>query len=130
MSTILTMWSFYDLPLPLTKEGEMLLLCVDSGYLGHFRDSFKEVHTAYLDLLGFDELNDLLNETKETDYVERQRNDNKKAKIKLNNDGYLETILPLAELKRFFDIPLELMCVINFIHKVSIINVDISVFYV
>lgn len=108
MSTVLTMWSFYNLPLPETKEGKMLLLCIDSGYLGHYNDSFKDVHTAYLKLLGFEELIDLLNETHKFEYEMLQGKYNTKAKIKLNNEGYLQTKLPLAELQGLFGIPLEL----------------------
>lgn len=108
MSTTLTMWSFYDLPLPTTKEGKMLLLCIDSSYLGHYDDRFKDVHNAYLRLLGFDELIDILNETTKFDYELLQGRYKTKAKIQLNNDGYLQTNLPLAELQGFFDFSIEL----------------------
>lgn len=108
LSTALMMWSFYDLPLPKTKEGKMLLLAIDSGYLGHYRDRFKDVHTAYLKLLGFNELIDLLNETHEFEFEMLQAKYKTKAKIKLNNEGYLKTKLPLADLQGFFGIPLEL----------------------
>lgn len=108
MSTVLTMWSYYGLPLPKTKEGKMLLLCVDSSYLGHYDDRFKDVHNAYLRLLGFDELIDLLNETYKFEYELLQGKYKTKAKIKLNNNGYLQTNLPLAELQGFFDFPIEL----------------------
>ncbi len=108
MSTVLTMWSFYGLPLPATKEGKMILLAIDSSYLGHYREKFKKIHTQYLLLLGFDELVDLLNETDESEFVEIQNKYNTKAKIQLNNEGYLSTTLALAELQGFFDFPLEL----------------------
>lgn len=108
LSTALMMWSFYDLPLPKTKEGKMLLLAIDSGYLGHYRDRFKDVHTAYLELLGFNELIDLLNETHEFEFEMLQAKYKTKAKIKLNNEGYLETKLPLADLQGFFGVPLKL----------------------
>ncbi|MBB2482975.1 hypothetical protein H5P36_22700 [Bacillus sp. APMAM] len=108
MSTALTMWSYYGLPLPATKEGKMILLSIDSGYLGHYRKSFNNTHTQYLKLLGFDELIDLLNETDESEFVEIQEKYNTKAKIQLNNEGYLTTTLPLAELQGFFDFPIKL----------------------
>lgn len=108
MSTALLMWSFYNLPLPKTKEGKMLLLCVDSGYLGHYDDRFKDVHNEYLKLLGFEELIDLLNETSKFEFEMLQGKYKTKAKIQLNNEGYLHTNLPLAELQGFFDVPLEL----------------------
>ncbi|KZZ85644.1 hypothetical protein [Bacillus sp. SJS] len=108
MSTVLTMWSYYGLPLPETKEGKMLLLCIDSSYLGHYDDRFKEVHNAYLKLLGFEELLDLLNTTHKFEYEMLQGKYKTKEKIKLNNDGYLETKLALAELQGLFGMPLEL----------------------
>ncbi|MGV3266201.1 hypothetical protein ACEE99_20220 [Cytobacillus pseudoceanisediminis] len=108
MSTVLTMWSYYGLPLPKTKEGKMLLLCVDSSYLGHYREAFKDVHNEYIRLLGFEELIDLLNETTEFDYELLQGKYRTKAKIQLNKDGYLQTNLPLADLQGFFDFPIEL----------------------
>ena len=37
-STLLTIWSVYDLPLPETEEGKMLLLCIDSAYKGFYRN--------------------------------------------------------------------------------------------
>lgn len=108
MSTAIMMWSFYDLPLPETKEGKMLLLCIDSGYLGHYDNRFKDIHTAYLELLDFPELIDLLNNTDKSEFEELQKKYNTKAKIKLNNEGYLQTNLPLADLQGLFDIPLKL----------------------
>lgn len=108
MSTSIMMWSFYDLPLPKTKEGKMLLLCIDSSFLGHYDNRFKDIHTAYLELLGFNKLIDLLNNTSKFEFEMLQSKYKTKAKIKLNNQGYLETKLPLAELQGFFDIPLEL----------------------
>lgn len=108
MSTAILMWSFYDLPLPKTKEGKMLLLAIDSGHKGHYNNSFKGVHTAYLDLLGFSELIDLLNETTEYEYRQLQNEYKSTEKIRLNQNGYLETKLPLTELEGVFGIPLEL----------------------
>ncbi|WP_079515842.1 hypothetical protein [Rossellomorea marisflavi] len=108
MSTALTMWSYYGLPLPESKVGKMLLLCVDSSFLGHYNNSFKPVHNAYLKLLGFEELIDLLNDTSTADYEALQKEYKTKAKIKLNTEGFLQTNLPLAELQGAFSLPLEL----------------------
>jgi hypothetical protein len=108
LSTTLTMWSFYDLPLPKTKEGKMILLAIDSGFLGHYDDRFKDVHNQYLELLGFVELIDLLNETRKFEFEWLQNQYKTKAKIQLNNEGFLHTNLPLAELQGLFDFPIEL----------------------
>jgi hypothetical protein len=108
MSTVLIMWSYYGLPLPTTKVGKMLLLCIDSSFLGHYDDRFKSVHNQYLKLLGFEELIDLLNETNKSDYSHLQREYKTKEKIILNSEGYLETDLPLAELQEVFCLPINL----------------------
>lgn len=108
MSTTLTMWSFYNLPLPATKEGKMTLLSIDSSFLGHYSDAFRKVHNTYLHLLGFDELIDLLNETTKADYLYIQQKYNLKSKIIMNDEGYLETDVALAELQGFFDFLIEL----------------------
>ena len=108
MSTTLTMWSFYGLPLPATKEGKMILLAIDSSFLGHYSDAFRKTHNTYLHLLGFDELIDLLNETTKDEYLHLQQKYNLKSKIKMNDEGYLETNIALAELQGFFNFPIEL----------------------
>ncbi|MFB7303550.1 hypothetical protein [Heyndrickxia sporothermodurans] len=108
MSTVLTMWSYYGLPLPKTKEGKMILLAIDSSFLGHYDERFNKVHTQYLHLLGLEELIELLNETNKSDYFNIQQKYNTKAKIKLNNEGYLGTNIALADLQGFFDFPIEL----------------------
>ncbi|MGR9049231.1 hypothetical protein ACQ4XT_11430 [Halobacillus faecis] len=107
-STAMLMWSFYDLPLPETKLGKMLLLCIDSGFLGHYDNRFKEAHNNYLRMLGFDELIDLLNDTNKQDYFDLQKQYKTKAKIRLNSEGNLQTNLPLSELEGVFNLPLEL----------------------
>jgi hypothetical protein len=108
MSTALVMWSYYGLPLPKTKEGKMLLLAIDSGYLGHYNDRYHDVHNAYLEYMGMSEMIDLLNETSFKEFETLQGMYKTKAKIQLNNDGYLQTNLPLAELQGFFDFQLKL----------------------
>ncbi|MBU9720550.1 hypothetical protein [Bacillus alkalicola] len=108
MSTVLTMWSYYDLPLPKTKEGKMLLLAIDSGFKGHYDNRFKDTHNAYLDIMGFGELIDLLNDYKISDFYNLQKQYDTQANIQLNNEGFLQTTLPLAELQGCFGVPMEL----------------------
>ncbi|KJE27693.1 hypothetical protein LG52_81 [Geobacillus kaustophilus] len=86
----------------------MILLAIDSSFLGHYSDKFRKIHNTYLHLLGFDELIDLLNETTKADYLHIQEKYNLKSKIIMNDEGYLETDVALAELQEFFDFPIEL----------------------
>ncbi|SDC80645.1 hypothetical protein SAMN05421663_104164 [Terribacillus halophilus] len=108
LSTALLMWSFYDLPLPETKEGKMLLLSIDSGFLGHYDQRFKSVHNKYLRLLGFEELIDLLNNTTKNDYFVLQSKYQTKAKIRLDDSGNLKSNLPLNEISQLIGLPLQL----------------------
>lgn len=60
-STALLLWSLYDLPLPETEEGKMLLLTIDSTFLGYwnpkFKDKFRDRNKFFLcDVFGMEEL--------------------------------------------------------------------------
>lgn len=60
-STALMIWSIYNLPLPETEEGKMLLLCIDSSFKGHYSERFAEANQFYLcDMFGFGELYDVM----------------------------------------------------------------------
>lgn len=111
-STALLMWSFYDLPLPDTKLGKMLLLAIDSGFLGHYDGRFKKIHNHYLESLGFNELIDLLNQTSKQEYFdlikEYKLNAKSGGKIFIDDKGYLQTSLPLKELSDPLGLHLDL----------------------
>jgi len=108
MSTAILMWSYYDLPLPVTKLGKMLLLCVDVGFKGHYDDRFKDLHTKYLELLGYQELIDLLNGTSKQEYYDLIDKYKLYKHIELNEQGYLHTELPLKELSKELGMELQL----------------------
>ncbi|WP_145523481.1 hypothetical protein [Virgibacillus sp. SK37] len=108
MSTAIMMWSFYDLPLPSTKLGKMLLLSIDVGFKGHYDSRFKEVHNKYLRLLGYEELIDLLNNTKKQDYYDLIKKYKLYEHIELDENGYLQTKLPLDVLSEALELQLEL----------------------
>lgn len=111
-STALLMWSFYDLPLPQSKLGKMILLGVDSAFLGHYNSRYKKVHNEYLKLLGFEELIGLLNETDAQDYFDLIReyklNEKNGGIIEIDKEGYLQTNLPLEVLSEALEMKLEL----------------------
>lgn len=95
-STALQMWSFYDLPLPLTNEGKLFLLTIDSAYLGHYDDDYKEVHTEYLRQLGFEELIDLLDRTEKWELEYLKNNEYisfKDGKLRYPQIDYVEEML-------------------------------------
>lgn len=107
-STAMLMWSFYGLPLPETKLGKMLLLSVDSAFLGHYDSRYKKVHNNYLRMLGFEELIDLLNETNKQGYYDLIREYKLHESIEIDEQGYLQTNLPLSVLSEALETELEL----------------------
>ncbi|PAQ14982.1 hypothetical protein CD798_08015 [Bacillaceae bacterium SAOS 7] len=108
MSTTLTMWSYYNLPLPTTKEGKLLLLAIDSSFLGHYDERFKEVHNEWLRRLGFSELIDLLDEFNKKDFFQIIEIYETKSKISVNKEGFLTTKLPIDEISKLLELPIEL----------------------
>lgn len=55
-STSLQVWAFYNLELPATDEGKMLLLSIDSAYMGFYSDRFKPTWIKWMKTLGLNEL--------------------------------------------------------------------------
>lgn len=56
-STALLVWSLYNIPLPKTEEGKMMLLCIDSTFKGFYSSTFKERNRFFLcDVLDLPEL--------------------------------------------------------------------------
>lgn len=60
-STMLQIYSLFDIPLPKTDEGKMFLLSIDSSHLGHYSDYFKSIHNEWLEQLELTQLIDILN---------------------------------------------------------------------
>ncbi|WP_394175601.1 hypothetical protein [Guptibacillus hwajinpoensis] len=108
MSTLLTVYSYYGLPLPKSDIGKMLLLCVDSGYLGHYNDFFKSVHNSYIEQLELNPLLDVLNKYGKKDFEDLKKRYKTDGKIKLNRNRILETDINLVEMQGFFDVELSL----------------------
>lgn len=60
-STLLEIWSLYNLPLPKKEEGLMILLAIDVAFKGFYNDNFHNTQKYYLvDILGFQELYDVI----------------------------------------------------------------------
>ena len=106
-STAMQIWSYYDIPLPDTELGKMALLAIDGGYLGHYDSRFIEVHSRYLNIMGFDELIEVLKRHTKYEFYDIEQKYNMKRKIKLNN-GLLTTQIDLAGLQGLFCVDLPL----------------------
>lgn len=67
-STSLQVWAFYNLELPKTDEGKMLLLSIDSSYMGFYSDRFKPTWIKWMKTLGLDELIEFCEQHKEWEF--------------------------------------------------------------
>lgn len=109
-STLLTILSYYNVDIShLSEEGKMILLCIDSAYLGFYNNDFKEVHIYYMrDILQFPELVEIEERHKKEEFEELQRKYRLKEKIKINKEGMLYTKINLDGLGVLFNMPLKL----------------------
>jgi len=109
-STLLTILSYYNVDIShLSEEGKMILLCIDSAYLGFYNDDFKEVHIHYMrDILQFPELLEVEERHTKEEFEGLQRKYRLKEKIKINKEGMLYTNIALTELEAVLGMPLKL----------------------
>lgn len=105
-STVLTMWSYYDLPLPSTDEGKILLLSIDSAYKGHY-SGFKNVQNNWLEELGMSKMIDIQNTYQVVDFsnIKKQYDSSKKIFM---NDNILETEMDLEGISKSLEINITL----------------------
>lgn len=110
MSSTLVGWWALGLPLPTSKLGKMFLIALDVGHKGHYSDYFNKVHTNWLELMGFTELIDLLNEYPQEQFDSFIKKMKEKGDfIKINQDGFMETgTINLDNLSKHLGFKLEL----------------------
>lgn len=103
LSTALLVYSYYDFPLPETEEGKMILLAIDSSYMGYYNgfERDKEANKKFLcDVLDMEELYNI--QVKNKCCFKFANLDNKynlSRKIFIDNDGYLKTNINLDRFK-------------------------------
>ena len=69
-STAMQIWSYYGFEVPEKDNGKMMLLSIDSAYLGYYRESFRDTWINYMELLGFEELIEFCSRHTEEDFKE------------------------------------------------------------
>ncbi|NNG66153.1 hypothetical protein [Caldanaerobacter subterraneus] len=118
-STLLTILSYYDVDISqLSEEAKMILLCVDSAYLGFYNDNFKEIHKKYIgDILQFPELIEIEERHTKEEFEGLQRKYRLKEKIKINKEGMLDTDIALTELEAVLGIPFKLPSIKFYLRK-------------
>ena len=92
-STALLLWSLYDLPLPETEEGKMLLLTIDSTFKGYYAERFRDRNKFFLcDVFGFEELYKVQQRHTQDEFIDIRIKFETERKI-THNDGKLHTLL-------------------------------------
>lgn len=110
-STLLTIMSYYDWDISkYSEEAKMVLLCIDSTYLGYYSnwEIFKNRNKYYLvDVLEFEELYKLQQKYKRKDFELLQAKYKLKSKIEMQ-EGRLSTGIDLEGLSKLFNLPFVL----------------------
>ena len=108
-STALLLWSLYDLPLPETEEGKMLLLCIDSTYKGYYYDRFRSRNKFFLcDVFGMEELYKVEQRHTEDEFIELRIKYETERKIKFD-DGKLHTLLDFERIGKTLGLELNVI---------------------
>lgn len=106
-STLLQIWSLYDIPLPVTEEGKLILLTIDSTFKGFYSGwpQPRAANKKYLvDYMGFPELYEILQTHKQSDFTNLFRKYNLNGKIDME-DGIIHTDIDLEALREIFNLP-------------------------
>ena len=107
-STLLEIWSLYDVPLPKTEKGKMLLLAIDVAFKGFYSDKFHDTQKHYLcHDLEFDELYKVIERHTRDEFYDLIAEYGLNADIKIK-DGKLTSKLRLDEIGKLLELELQL----------------------
>lgn len=125
-STLLEVWSIYNLPLPQTEKGKMILLAIDVAFKGFYSDKFHDTQKRYLcEDLGFYELYDVIKRHNKDEFYDLIAEYGLNADIKCN--GNLETKLKLEEIGKLLGLELDLPTDrFKAIHELEIVDKKIT----
>ena len=110
-STFATVLSYYDYDLSkLSEEAKMLILCVDSHFLGFYSDRFHDTQKKYLiEILNYPELYDTIKGHTKEEFEQLQAKYNlKSGKIWIGEDCYLQTNIDLAGISEVLQMSITL----------------------
>lgn len=104
-STLMLIMAYYDIPLPKSRAGKEIILAIDSAHKGHYTNNsfFKQIHTDWLELLGFGSLVDILNKRDRPFFEKVQNYFGLGEKVYLNDNGLLQTRIDLEALQPYLD---------------------------
>lgn len=108
-STLLTIMSAYNMPLPSTEEGKMLLLAVDSAYWGFYDRRYNKTQRNYLEnVLEYPELYEVMGRHYDGEIEEVGNKYNVKKGLISFENGKLKTNLDLKAISELLELDLEL----------------------
>ncbi|PFR96964.1 hypothetical protein [Priestia megaterium] len=107
MSTALLLYGLYDIPLPSTEDGKLMLMAIDSSYLGYYK-GFKKVQCSWLEKMGLEEMIRLQERHQIMDFVEVKHRYKSSEKILLNKNGLLETNMNLEGISKLLELDIIL----------------------
>lgn len=106
-STLLQIYSLYDIPLPKTEEGKMILLSIDSAFKGFFYGSYHGMQRFHLEgILGLTELYECVQRHTEKEFNEIGAEYGIKEKIEIK-DGKLQTNMDLKKISKELEVNIE-----------------------
>ncbi|QOS80166.1 hypothetical protein JNUCC31_04290 [Paenibacillus sp. JNUCC31] len=108
-STLLQIISYHNVPMPESREGKIILLAIDSTFLGYFNNDFRAINRSWLEQLELFELLDILDSgIHKCEFYRVKSQYNLDAPIRVNENGILETNINLAAMQGLFEFPLSL----------------------
>ena len=109
-STALVVWSLYNLPLPKTEEGKMILLAIDSTFRGYYSDRFRPRNKFYLcDVLNMPELYEVQERHTKHDFLQVIAKHEISRKVIYDNENRrIVTELDMQEIGKLLDVELKL----------------------
>lgn len=60
MSTLIQLYAMYNVPLPESTQGKLILLCTDVGFKGYYDERYRDTFLSYLEKFGMMELVEVL----------------------------------------------------------------------
>ncbi|MEK6990467.1 hypothetical protein NST08_09505 [Paenibacillus sp. FSL K6-1566] len=106
-STLLQILSYYKVPMPKSREAKLILLAIDSTFLGYYSNDFKQINHNWLEQLQLYELLDVLeSEPTKAEFYRVKKQYNLDSQIQVNDNGILSTNIDLAAMQGLFAFPL------------------------
>jgi len=110
-STLLQIWSYYNQPLPSTTLGKMILLAIDYSHKGFYSKwpLPQQAHQKYIcNIMEFQELIEIEGKHTEQDFDDVNDSYKLYKKIHIDENGILQTELPLDKIQEVFDFEIKL----------------------